>query len=292
MREQAQHGGQQNGADGTGGHRTMLPSEPYPAMKLASYADGSRDGHLVVVSRDLTQAHYANGIATRLQQVLDDWGFLAPQLEDLSVQLNHGKLRHAFPFEPEKCLAPLPRPYGCSVLQADGQIRREAGDLLGPTQPLRAVAQPTPVLVLIPGDLPAASDVGAGLDGLRLLSLGLDWRVDGELLASQAAPLAITLDELGAAWQGGSLQARLQLMHNGAKLEPLELALAPAEALARAARLRRLRAGQLVGMALAMPELSLAEGDSLRLDLKGAEGHSLFGAIDLDLGPADACPHT
>ena len=70
-------------------------------MKLASYADGSRDGHLVVVSRDLTQAHYATGIATRLQQVLDDWGFIAPQLEDLAVQLNHGKLRHAFAFEPE-----------------------------------------------------------------------------------------------------------------------------------------------------------------------------------------------
>ncbi|MFX5668538.1 2-keto-4-pentenoate hydratase, partial [Acinetobacter baumannii] len=62
-------------------------------MKLASYADGSRDGHLVVVSRDLTQAHHTTGITTRLQQVLDDWGFIAPQLEDLSVQLNHGKLR-------------------------------------------------------------------------------------------------------------------------------------------------------------------------------------------------------
>ena len=47
-------------------------------MKLASYNDGSRDGQLVVVSRDLSQAHYANGIATRLQEVLDDWGFLAP----------------------------------------------------------------------------------------------------------------------------------------------------------------------------------------------------------------------
>ena len=80
-------------------------------MKLASYADGSRDGHLVIVSRDLTLAHHATGIATRLQQVLDDWGFLAPQLEDLTVQLSHGKLRHAFPFEPQKCLAPLPR--GC-----------------------------------------------------------------------------------------------------------------------------------------------------------------------------------
>ena len=42
------------------------------AMKLATYKDGSRDGQLVVVSRDLTQAHYATHIANRMQQVLDD----------------------------------------------------------------------------------------------------------------------------------------------------------------------------------------------------------------------------
>ena len=47
-------------------------------MKLATYKDGSRDGQLVVVSTDLAQAHYASGIATRLQAVLDDWNFLSP----------------------------------------------------------------------------------------------------------------------------------------------------------------------------------------------------------------------
>jgi fumarylacetoacetate (FAA) hydrolase len=47
-------------------------------MKLATYKDGSRDGQLVVVSRDLTTAHYATGIAHTLQHVLDDWNFLAP----------------------------------------------------------------------------------------------------------------------------------------------------------------------------------------------------------------------
>ena len=33
-------------------------------MKLATYKDGSRDGQLVVVSRDLSTAHYATGIAS------------------------------------------------------------------------------------------------------------------------------------------------------------------------------------------------------------------------------------
>ena len=51
-------------------------------MKLATYKDGSRDGQLVVVSRDLGTAHYATGIASKLQQVLDDWNFLSPQLQD------------------------------------------------------------------------------------------------------------------------------------------------------------------------------------------------------------------
>ena len=78
-------------------------------MKLATYKDGSRDGQLVVVSRDLSTAHYATGIANKLQQVLDDWGFIAPQLVDLYETLNLGKTRHAFPFDPAMCMAPLPR---------------------------------------------------------------------------------------------------------------------------------------------------------------------------------------
>ena len=80
-------------------------------MKLATYKDGSRDGQLVVVSRDLSTAHYATGIASKLQQVLDDWNFISPQLQDLYETLNNGKARHAFPFEPERCMAPLPRAY-------------------------------------------------------------------------------------------------------------------------------------------------------------------------------------
>jgi fumarylacetoacetate (FAA) hydrolase len=80
-------------------------------MKLATYKDSSRDGQLVVVSRDLSTAHYATGIAGKLQQVLDDWNFMSPQLQDLYETLNQGKARHAFPFEPSRCMAPLPRAY-------------------------------------------------------------------------------------------------------------------------------------------------------------------------------------
>jgi hypothetical protein len=64
-----------NGATDCRPSRNLLP------MKLAPYRDGSRDGQLVVVSRDLSRAHFATGIATRMPSLLDDWNFLSPQLE-------------------------------------------------------------------------------------------------------------------------------------------------------------------------------------------------------------------
>ena len=56
-------------------------------MKLVTLKDGSRDGMLAVVSRDLKTAHLADGIAPTMQRALDDWNFIAPQLEELSLQL-------------------------------------------------------------------------------------------------------------------------------------------------------------------------------------------------------------
>ena len=80
-------------------------------MKLATLKDGSRDGQLAVVSRDLRTAHFATAIAPRLQAALDDWNFIAPQLADLYQTLNEGRARHAFAFDPQRCMAPLPRAY-------------------------------------------------------------------------------------------------------------------------------------------------------------------------------------
>jgi fumarylacetoacetate (FAA) hydrolase len=100
-------------------------------MKLATLRDGSRDGQLVVVSRDLTIAHHASHIASRLQQALDDWGFIAPQLNDLYVTLTEGRARHAFAFDPAQCLAPLPRAYqwadGSAYVNHVELVRRARG---------------------------------------------------------------------------------------------------------------------------------------------------------------------
>ena len=169
-------------------------------MKLATYNDGSRDGQLVVVSRDLSQAHYANGIATRMQQVLDDWGFLSPQLEELSTSLNHGKLRHAFNFEPKQCMAPLPRAYqwadGSAYLNHVELVRKARGaevpesfyldplmyqggsdDFLGACEPARFASEAMGIdfeaeLAVITGDVPLGASPDQALDGIRLLIAG------------------------------------------------------------------------------------------------------------------------
>jgi len=80
-------------------------------MKLATLKDGTRDGQLMVVARDLKSAHIADGIAPTLQRALDDWAFIAPQMEQLYVDLNAAKAHRSFDFDPKRCMAPLPRAY-------------------------------------------------------------------------------------------------------------------------------------------------------------------------------------
>ena len=80
-------------------------------MKLATLKDATRDGQLAVVSRDLKTAVLADGIAPTLQRALDDWHFIAPQLENLYGELNSGRALRAFDFDARQCMAPLPRAY-------------------------------------------------------------------------------------------------------------------------------------------------------------------------------------
>lgn len=171
-------------------------------MKLATYQDGSRDGQLVVVSRDLAAAHYATGIATHLQQVLDDWNFMAPQLQDLSDALNAGRARHPFAFEPARCMAPLPRAHqrlggtaypshvelvhatGGSDLRAAGDAdpllsQRASDDLLGARDDIRVSDESFGIdfggeLAAITGDVPLGATPEQGLEAVRLLMLAND----------------------------------------------------------------------------------------------------------------------
>jgi len=79
-------------------------------MKLASLRQG-RDGKLIVVSRDLSRAIAADGIAPTLQAALDTWERSAPRLEKVYRELNEGAPIGSFSFRPGDCASPLPRAY-------------------------------------------------------------------------------------------------------------------------------------------------------------------------------------
>ncbi|WP_018717406.1 fumarylacetoacetate hydrolase family protein [Arhodomonas aquaeolei] len=79
-------------------------------MKLASLKRG-RDGALVVVSRDLSRAVEAAGVAPTLQAALDDWTAAAPALQALYGRLNAGSVEGAFDLAPGALASPLPRAY-------------------------------------------------------------------------------------------------------------------------------------------------------------------------------------
>ena len=171
-------------------------------MKLASYKDGSRDGQLVVVSRDLSTAHYASGIANTLQQLLDDWSFISPQLQDLSETLNHGRARHAFAFEPRQCMAPLPRAFqwadGSAYLNHVELVRAArnstvpatfytdplmyqggSDDFLGPCDNIVCASEEFGIdfeaeIAVITADVPMGSSPGQALEGIRLVMLAND----------------------------------------------------------------------------------------------------------------------
>ncbi len=175
-------------------------------MKLATLKDGSRDGQLIVVSRDLTQAHLATSIAPTLQRVLDDWEFLSPQLADLYESLNGGAgtaLREAFTFDPRQCMAPLPRAFqwadGSAYVNHVELVRKArnvpmpesfwheplmyqggSDDFLGPIDPALFASEEWGIdfeaeLAIITDDVPFGVTAAQAADHIRLLMLVNDW---------------------------------------------------------------------------------------------------------------------
>lgn len=80
-------------------------------MKLATVKNNTRDGQLLVVSRDLLFAVPVGDIALTLQQALDHWTACKPKLELIYDKLNQGLLKNAVPFHKLNLAAPLPRAY-------------------------------------------------------------------------------------------------------------------------------------------------------------------------------------
>ena len=333
-------------------------------LKLASYKDGSRDGQLVVVSRDLGLAHYATGVASRLQQVLDDWNFMAPQLQNLYETLNSGKARHAFPFDPRLCMAPLPRAYqwadGSAYLNHVELVRAArnaqvpesfytdplmyqggSDDLLGPTDDVVCVSLEHGIdfeaeVVVFTSDVPMGVDAETALDSIRLIALANDVSlrhlVPPELAkgfgflqskpATAFSPVAVTPDELGAAWQNGRVHLDLQTHWNGRQVGNCaagpEMLFHFGQLIAHLCKTRRVRAGSIIGSGTVsnqgvvrkgkkewpkgysciaeqraietilegQPRTEFMQfGDQIRIEMMGPDGQSMFGAIDQKIVP-------
>ena len=95
-------------------------------MKLATVADGTPDGHLVLVSRDLTRAVPPAGIAATLQAALEKWAQVEAPLRALAAELEAGTAPGIFAFAAGAALAPLPRAWQW----LDGSVFQSHGDLM------------------------------------------------------------------------------------------------------------------------------------------------------------------
>ena len=79
-------------------------------MKLATLKNDTRDGVLVVVSKDLTHCTTVGHIAPTLQAALDNWQHVAPRLERVAQGLEKGA-QPVQRFRERDAMSPLPRAY-------------------------------------------------------------------------------------------------------------------------------------------------------------------------------------
>ena len=315
-------------------------------MKLATLKDGSRDGALVVVSRDLSTAHYATGIAAKMQQALDDWNFISPQLQDLYDTLNQArdqvKARHAFPFDPKQCMAPLPRAYqwadGSAYINHVELVRMArnsevpanyyteplmyqggSDDFLGPCDDSTVPSEDFGIdfeaeVAVITGDVKMGSTPEQALEGVRLLMIANDWSlrnlIPDELAksfgffqskpATAFSPVAVTPDEVvyngESAWKGGKLALTIQSQWNGRTVGMCdagqEMTFHFGQLIAHICKTRNVRAGSIVGSGTVSnraietildgkPSTAYMKfGDTIRIEMKGKDGQSVFGAIE------------
>jgi len=329
-------------------------------MKLATLKSSTRDGRLVVVSRDLHYCTSAELVAPTLQAALDDWESAAPRLAELAEGLELGAVPRER-FHERETLSPLPRAYqwldGSAYINHIELLRRARGAELPPsfwTDPLmyqggsdtflaprdKIVADTNwgidfeAEVAVVVGDVPMGASAQAALSAIRLVMLVNDVSlrnlVAGELAkgfgflqskpSSAFSPVAVTLDELGDSWRDGKLSRPLLTSVNGRPFgrpdAGIDMTIDFGRLIAHAARTRALSAGTIIGSGTVSnkdtdggPGRPVAEGgagfsciaeqrtvelirsgapvtpflsggDTVRIEMKDAAGHSIFGAIE------------
>ncbi|WPP02064.1 fumarylacetoacetate hydrolase family protein [Pseudomonas sp. HR96] len=224
-------------------------------MKLATLRDGSRDGQLLVVSRDLARALPAP--ITTLQAALDDWPQAEPRLRECFDALQAGTAAGSFAFDPQQAMAPLPRAYqwcdGSAFLNHGTLMQRAfnlapiegvehtplmyqgAGDdFLGPCEDIRLPSAAQGIdfegeFAVVVDDVPLGCSAQQALGHIKLLvqvnDVSLRALAPREMRtgfgflqakpSSAFAPVAVTPDELGPAWRDGRVHLALHIQRNG-----------------------------------------------------------------------------
>jgi fumarylacetoacetate (FAA) hydrolase len=239
-------------------------------MKLATLKDGTRDGRLVVVSRDLTRFTDASYLVRTLQAAIDDWQRMAPHLETLAQSLEVGAVPSER-FHEHDAASPLPRAYqhfGCGD-RFDGP--RDALTLPGGSGSVVAT------LAVVTADLDSGADAGNAVR-LVMLCAGLQG-ADGPTRHASFSPVAVTPDELGTAWTGKVAQA-LAVSLNGKLQSSMALGADLNVAAATIAASGSLSAGAIIAATPGADPVSVAAGDTIRIAVKDSAGHSIFGAIE------------
>ncbi|MFT3790940.1 MAG: fumarylacetoacetate hydrolase family protein [Rudaea sp.] len=320
-------------------------------MKFASLRNGSRDGQLVLVSRDLRRAVDAAHIAPTLQAALENWVELEPQLQALYAQLQAGHAEDAFDFDPAQALAPLPRSHqfvDASAFLNHGRIMDEAYKLTIKKTPGMSVMVPRQgddfrgprgdyefpdvedqcdfegEFAAITDDVPMGATPEQAQAHIRLITFIDDVSMRKHLIreiqigfgliqakpATIFAPVAVTPDELGEAWQNGRVALDMRVARNGKAFghpNGREMDWSFGELIAQVAYNRRLRAGFVLGSGTVsnrtyreVGSACLAEqravetidhgeartpfvqfGESLQFEVLDDAGASVFGAIDV-----------
>lgn len=329
-------------------------------MKLATLKNGTRDGKLVVVSRDLTRCTDASFLAPTLQAALDDWSRIAPHLAALSESLDHGSVP-AERFHEHDALSPLPRAYqwadGSAYVNHVELVRKARGaempasfwtdplmyqggsdTFLAPRDPIVMADEAYGIdmegeIAVVVDDVPMGATPEEAAAAIRLVMLVNDVSLRGLIPAelgkgfgffqskpsSAFSPVAVTPEELGDAWSGGKLSLPLCVDYNG---KPFGRADAGVDMtfdfpmlVAHAAKTRPLGAGAIIGSGTVSNKLDggpgkpvdaggvgyscIAEirmietindgkpstpfmrfGDTVRIEMKDGDGHSIFGAIE------------
>jgi fumarylacetoacetate (FAA) hydrolase len=106
-------------------------------MKLATLRNGTRDGQLVIVSRDLSRAAPAPANLPTLQSALDDWQAAEPALRRLAASLEAQHATGSAPFDPAQAMSPLPRAFhwvdGSAYVNHVELVRKARGAELPPS---------------------------------------------------------------------------------------------------------------------------------------------------------------